>query len=70
MRGGTKTQIAYNARINFKQANEYINYLVERNIITDYPIDSRRIYRLTDKGKKLLHHLENVLKMLSCENEH
>ncbi|WP_297467880.1 winged helix-turn-helix domain-containing protein [Thermococcus sp.] len=53
-RGATKTQIVYRANLNFKLATGYIKYLLEKGYLVEAVEGSRRVYRVTDKGRAFL----------------
>ncbi|RJS74812.1 hypothetical protein CW710_00725 [Candidatus Bathyarchaeota archaeon] len=66
-KGASKTQITYDARINFKLSAQYLEMLERKNLVEQYLVEGRRIYRLTEKGRHLLHHLEEVVKLLDVK---
>lgn len=64
----SKTQITYDARINFRISIQYLKMLEERNLVKTQQVGSRSVYKLTEKGRRLLHHLEEAVRLLEEEN--
>ncbi|MCD6443935.1 DNA-binding protein [Candidatus Bathyarchaeota archaeon] len=63
-KGASKTQITYDARINFRISMRYLDLLEERNLVQIQQVGDRSIYKLTENGSRLLNHLEEVVKLL------
>jgi predicted transcriptional regulator len=57
--GACKTQIVYQANLNFKTANPYIDLLSKNNLI-EVKHGERILYRTTDKGALLLKDFQNI----------
>lgn len=59
--GVKMTHIVYSANLNFKRCQKHLDYLLEKELITieDWP-KGIKIYRTTEKGKKLLRLLREV----------
>ena len=55
----TKTRIVYQANLNFKTVNPYINLLMKRGLITANR-GSPNLYETTDRGKDLLRSLKQI----------
>lgn len=53
MDGATKTQIVYQANLNFMSAKPYIEQLTNNGLIEAVPKGSRVIYKTTPKGAEL-----------------
>ena len=53
MKGATKTQIVYQANLNFMTAKPYIEQLINNGLIEAVPKGSRVIYKTTAKGDEL-----------------
>lgn len=66
-KGASKTQITYDAQLNFKISVRYLKMLEGKNLIRTQPTDGRRIYRLTSRGRRLLYHLGMVIRLLEAE---
>ena len=62
--GTLKTQIMYRANLSFSQLNEYLNLLVNLNLLESKQINGRVIYRTTDKGFKYLDNYKEILQLL------
>ncbi|MFO7967783.1 MAG: DUF4364 family protein [Archaeoglobaceae archaeon] len=54
MERANKTKIVYDARLNFKQAEEYINFLIEADLLTKEIEGNRKTYKTTEKGKEMV----------------
>ncbi|RLI27496.1 DNA-binding protein [Candidatus Bathyarchaeota archaeon] len=67
-KGASKTQITYDARINFRISMQYLDLLEERNLVQTQQVGDRSIYKLTEKGSRLLHHLEEAVKLLQADS--
>lgn len=52
--GANKTKIVYDANLNFKVANEYIEFLLESGLINQTSKGNRKLYQTTEKGLELL----------------
>lgn len=61
--GGNKTRIVYEAYLNFRQAEEYLNYLMEEDLITTYSERNRTIYYTTEKGVKMLEWFNDLIEL-------
>lgn len=60
-----KTRIMYGARLDWKTFKRHFTFLLENNIVQETKNSKNcKIYRLTDKGNKLLSRLKNVKKDL------
>jgi predicted transcriptional regulator len=54
--GAKKTEIVYKANLNFKNAEVYLKWLMEREMI----IKEGKIYKITPKGSELLSNLQSA----------
>ncbi len=52
--GANITKIVYKANINFKMAKNYLNYLIEKELIEVLSVNGRDVYKITEKGKSML----------------
>ena len=64
--GKTKTKIVYDTKINFRVFNRYAALLLRKQLLTEKKENKQRLYKTTEKGKKVLTQIEEVLK--SIEN--
>ena len=62
--GACKTKIVYQANLNFRTVNPYINLLVKNNLLTVKP-GKNVMYETTDRGIKLLDEFEQINTQLS-----
>ncbi len=64
--GASKTKIVYQANLNFRTANPYIDLLIKRGLI-ETAQDNHKLYKTTDKGIELMisfkRHHEEILKL-------
>lgn len=54
MGGANKTKVVYDARLNFKQAEEYLNFLIEAGLITQEVEGKKKTFHTTEKGKEMV----------------
>lgn len=50
--GAMKTRLMYDSRISFLQLDEYLKFLLEREMIQHVP--NEKLYRITDSGRSFL----------------
>jgi predicted transcriptional regulator len=64
-RGGIfKTQIMYRANLSYTQLNEYLQSLLEKNLIIITKIADKEIYETTTKGIEFLHTHHELEKLI------
>ncbi len=61
--GTTKTKIMYKAYLSYTQLKEYLSYM-EQNDLVKYE-EGTQLYKITDKGRKLMHLYEEIGDMVS-----
>lgn len=54
--GSSKTKIVYQINLNFKNAGEYLEWLIKR----EYLVKEERMYKITPSGQKLSENLNYV----------
>jgi predicted transcriptional regulator len=52
----TKTRIVYNANLNFKTAGIYLNWLINKELVSK----DENHFKLTTKGTELLSNLQDI----------
>ena len=64
--GVKKTQILYQVNLSYSQLKNYLSFLKEKNFLEEIEIEENqgKIYRINDKGLKLLENIENVFSYL------
>lgn len=67
--GAHKTQIVYQANLNFRTVNPYIELLTSNGLIDANKEDNQACYKTTYKGLKLLDKYRLVQDMLSSYTE-
>lgn len=65
--GATKTKIMYKAYLSYTQLKEYLSYM-EQNELLAYE-EGTQLYRITEKGRKLMHLYEEIGDMVSPTND-
>lgn len=65
--GATKTKIMYKAYLSYTQLKEYLTYM-EANHLIKYE-EGVQLYRITEKGRKLMHLYEEIGDMVSQTHE-
>jgi len=61
--GAKKTEIVYQANLNFKNAGVYLQWLLDLELITKY----EKIYKTTPRGAKLLSDLQSASNLLDLK---
>ena len=54
--GAKKTEIVYKANLNFKNAEGYLKWLIDREMI----LKEGKFFKITSKGSELLSNLQNT----------
>ncbi len=57
--GASKTRIVYQANLNFRTVNPYINILINNDLIR-IKAERNVLYETTEKGKKLLENFKTI----------
>jgi predicted transcriptional regulator len=65
--GTTKTKIMYKAYLSYAQLKEYLSYM-EQNELIAYE-EGTQVYKITEKGRKLMHLYEEIGDMVSTNDE-
>lgn len=63
--GATKTKIVYAAYLNFKQADRYIDLLVEADFLALTEDGNKKVFKTTEKGMGLLNNFKGLLSEMS-----
>ena len=66
--GSLKTQIMYRANLSFAQLNEYLNFLLKRELLKKNTGDRKTFYKTTSKGVKYLENYEEISSLLRRGN--
>lgn len=67
--GANKTKIVYDAFLNFRQANGYLDYLMEAELIAKKNTKGNKtIYKTTDKGIEMLERFNDLIELKSHFN--
>ena len=59
-----KTQIMYRANLSFAQLNEYLNFLIRRELLKRNMENGKTFYKTTTKGVKYLENYEEISNLL------
>jgi predicted transcriptional regulator len=62
--GANKTRIVYQANLNFRTVNPYIDLLIKNNLV-EVKSGENLLYKTTDKGKNLLDDFNQINSQLS-----
>jgi predicted transcriptional regulator len=66
LNGAGKTEIVYKADLNFRQARKYLNFLLEKGLITVHDNPNRRNeYRTTEKGRAFIKRYYETVKLVA-----
>ena len=68
-KGARKTELLYKGNMSFLQLNNYLSYLIEKDIISEDIVSisngyKSKMYTTTEKGKDLLEDITKVLTYL------
>ena len=61
--GAKKTEIVYKANLNFKNAETYLKWLNDREMI----LKEGRFFKITSRGSDLLSNLESTSKLMDLK---
>lgn len=70
--GSLKTRIMYKCNLNSKQIKMYLDFLVEKQLLTkevDPTFGSRSVYLTSQKGRRYIEAYNTMLKLLSIDPE-
>ncbi len=68
--GAGKTRIMYNANLSYSQIQKYLGFLMSQGFIDRIEVGNPAVtYQVTDSGLKLLESINNVVEMLSLEDD-
>lgn len=63
--GAKKTEILYRGNLSYSQMQNYLPFLIEKNILEEHHVQnngsSSKLYKLTNKGLSLLEDIKKVL---------
>ena len=62
--GSLKTRIMYRANLSFTQLNEYLSFLLNRELLKRNTKNGKTIYKTTAKGFKFLENYEEISNLL------
>ena len=63
VREANVTRIVYGANINFKMAQTYLAYMVEKGLVELSSKDGKICYRITDKGQNFLRKFSELIEL-------
>jgi predicted transcriptional regulator len=63
--GSLKTRIMYGANLSFAQLNEYLNFLIKRELLKVNSDNKKTFYKTTSKGVKYLENYEEISNLLN-----
>jgi predicted transcriptional regulator len=61
--GAKKTEIVYKVNLNFKNAEGYLKWLIDREMI----LKEGRFFKLTSRGSELLSNLQSTSKLMELK---
>jgi predicted transcriptional regulator len=61
--GAKKTEIVYKANLNFKNAEVYLNWLIDREMI----VKEGKFFKITSEGSELLSNLQSASKFMDLK---
>ena len=69
-KGVSKTHIMFKANLSFSQLKDYIDFLTKKSMLKKVSVDSRTVYKSTEKGVEFMEKQQHIIGMLSdnyCE---
>lgn len=67
--GSLKTQIMYKANLSFAQMTEYLDLLVDLELLQEIVENEKRMFKATGKGDKYLQNYYKIKELLEKTNE-
>jgi len=67
--GSLKTQIMYRANLSFAQLNEYLNLLLDLELLQETVENGRTVFKITIKGVKYLQNYYKIKGLLEKNND-
>jgi predicted transcriptional regulator len=69
IQGARKTEVLYQVNLSYKQLNDYLNFLLEKDfifekIVEDPKINSYKLYETTSRGQEFLQNINRTLSFL------
>jgi predicted transcriptional regulator len=64
--GSIKTQIMYKANLSFTQLNDYIDFLLNNDLIKQTSSDGKEVYVITEKGMDFLQVHKELVQLLKA----
>lgn len=70
MNGTLKTQIMYRANLSFAQVNEYLPFLLKRDLVAATNLNGKTMYEVTSRGLRFLHNYTRIIELLQTDKKH
>lgn len=67
--GALKTQIMYRANLSFTQLNNYLEFMLEIDLLEKVKHNNKDIYESTEKGLDFLQRYRQIAELLKNEND-
>jgi predicted transcriptional regulator len=68
-KGVSKTHIMFRANLSFSQLNEYLEFLLDHNLIKIVSEDGHTVYKPTEKGLEFMEMQQQVIGMLNDKSK-
>lgn len=65
---GSKTAIMYGANLSHAQTQKYLNMLIQHGLLAQTESGDRRVYRTTERGRRLLHLIQTIESFVDPSN--
>jgi predicted transcriptional regulator len=63
-RGASKTRIMYNANLSFKGVNQYLNFMMENELLLKTHDDCKPVYYASEKGLTFINSYNQLVQLL------
>ncbi len=67
--GTLKTQVMYRANLSFTQLNDYLDFMLKIELLEKIRVNSKEIYKATDKGLDFLQRYREITELLRSTEE-
>jgi len=67
--GVLKTQIMYRANLSFTQLNDYLKFMLKKELIEKVISNEKEFYKATEKGINFLQRYREITELLKAEEE-
>ena len=67
--GVLKTQIMYRANLSFTQLNDYLKFMLNKELLEKVTLNEKEFYKATEKGINFLQRYREITELLKTEGD-